>query len=242
MRTHSPAIDRSGNADAEAGMRDPGGGRRSGSTRRPGLVVVVLAVAAACGGSGDTRYRAVAAGPIRQPPVIPPVVTTLAPAETPVDLLGERTAHLSAAQVISVAAALNAGEIAMAQMALPRAVTKDVQGFARVMVRDHGQALRQVTAAGDSTGGAAAPTALLEHTGRAGQQAMMELQPLHGRAFDRAYIDGQVKMHQAALDLIDQRLLPGAKDALLQATLREMRGTVSEHLQVAIQVRAKLED
>ncbi|HET7234165.1 MAG TPA: DUF4142 domain-containing protein [Longimicrobium sp.] len=205
-------------------------------------MVLPLAALAACGGSGQGRFDAVAAGPIKQRRVIPPVVMTLAPAETPVDLLGERTAHLSAAQVIAVAAGLNAGEIVLAQMALPRAVTKDVQGFARVMARDHGQALGQVTTAGDSTGGAAAPTALLEHTERAGQQAMMELQPLRGRAFDRAYIDGQVRMHQAALDLIDQRLLPEAKDALLQAALREMRGTVSEHLQVAIQVREKLED
>lgn len=224
------------------GLDGPEHRKRSAGSRRRWLVVLPLATLAACGGSDQGRFNAVAAAPIKQPPVIPPVVMTLAPAETPVDLLGRRTAHLSAGQVIAVAAALNAGEIAQAQMALPRAVTKDVQSFARVMARDHGQALRQVSAVGDSTGGAAAPTALLEHTGRAGQQVMMELQTLRGRAFDRGYIDSQVRMHQAALDLIDQRLLPEAKDALLQAALREMRGTVSEHLQVAIQVREKLEN
>lgn len=204
------------------------------------LALALAAGAAACDGGGPGRFQAVAAAPVKQPPSIPPVARTLAPAEAPVDLRGERTAHLSAGQIVRTAAALNAGEIVLAQMAVPRAATKDARSFAQVMVRDHGEALRQVSAVGDSTGGAAEPTAVLEHVERSGQQMMMELQPLHGEAFDRAYMDGQIRMHQAALDLIDQRLLPDAKSPLLQGTLREMRGTVEEHLQVAIQVRRKL--
>lgn len=162
--------------------------------------IVLLAWAAGCDAADPGRFRAVAAGPIKPVPAIPPMVQTLAPAETPIDLRGQRTAHLTAGQVAAAAAALNAGEIVLAQVALPRAATQEARSFAGVMVRDHGQALRQVSAAGDSAGGAAEPTAVLEHTERSSQQMMSDLQPLRGLAFDRAYIDGQIQMHQAALD------------------------------------------
>jgi putative membrane protein len=214
--------------------------RGRGAARRAGAAAAVcLAALGACGRDG-VRERAVAAGPAKAAPYIPPVVATTAPAESFLDPMGQANAHLKPGQLVAVMDALNRGEVAQAQLALGRAATDPARSFAQAMARDHAAALQQDAAVADSLKAAPEPSATLEHTERAGQQVMAELGKPAGRAFDQVYLDQQIHLHQAALDLIDQRLLPDASDPLLQGALREQRGTVAGHLQVAIQLRRKL--
>jgi len=205
------------------------------------LIAVLAAMLgmAACGG-GDVRTAAVGAGTAKAAPVVPPVVTTRAPAESFLDPMGQANAHLGPGQIVAVMDAMNRGEVAQAQLALARAASDPARSFAQAMARDHGTALQQDAAVADSLKAAPEPSATLEHTQRAGEQVLAESGKLTGPAFDEMYLDQQVHLHQAALDLIDQRLLPDAKDPLLQGALREQRGTVAGHLQVAIQLRRKL--
>lgn len=216
--------------------------RRGRVLARAGACAIVVSAAAACGRGDDVeaRYRAVAAGPIKGPPNIPAVVNTSAPAEAYLDPLGQRTAHLTSGQIAGALNVMNQGEIALARLELAQGAADPAKTFARTMVSDHGQALQMVAAAADSAHAQPAPSDAAGHTERSAQQEMAALTPLAGRALDRVYLDTQVRMHQAALDAIDQQLLPDAKDPNLQAVLRQLRGKVEEHLQTAIQVRASL--
>jgi len=49
----------------------------------------------------------------------------------------------------------------------------------------------------------------------------------------RGYVDTQVKEHQAVLDLIDQHLLPNAKEAAVKTFITSVRAKVAMHLEHA---------
>jgi putative membrane protein len=60
--------------------------------------------------------------------------------------------------------------------------------------------------------------------------ARAALEPLHGAAFDRAYIDREVAYHQAVLDALDNLLIPSASNAELKQLLVSVRPAIAAHL------------
>ena len=61
-----------------------------------------------------------------------------------------------------------------------------------------------------------------------------------GTAFDRTYIDAQVREHTQVLSLLDDRLIPHAQNADLTKTLRAVRSKVAGHLEMAKDIQATL--
>ena len=72
------------------------------------------------------------------------------------------------------------------------------------------------------------------------QSTMDSLKTMSGADFDKAYMDSQVKMHQQVLDLIDNKLIPAAKDADLKTELQTIRPKIAEHLKMATEIQASL--
>ena len=60
--------------------------------------------------------------------------------------------------------------------------------------------------------------------------ASERMRALAGRAFDRAYIERQIQVHQNVLNLIDTKLMPAAKKKIVKDQLTAMRKTVQDHL------------
>lgn len=140
------------------------------------------------------------------------------------------TIQLSDAQVMHVANTLNSGEITEAQQASERAQSASVRQFADQMIADHTAArqktealaaAQQVVPADNTVSGA-----LRDHV----QQTTMQLNNAADTSYDRAYMSDQVVMHQQAIKLIDETLLPSAESAELDAVLNEMRNAVVVHL------------
>lgn len=95
------------------------------------------------------------------------------------------------------AAAGNAFEIQSSELADTRAERDDVKTFARQMVADHGKARTEMDQVLQSAG-LPAP----EDRPDAFQRATLKrLEAAKGKAFDRAYIDAQVKAHKDATSL-----------------------------------------
>src|SRR5438105_15631842 len=69
-----------------------------------------------------------------------------------------------------------------------------------------------------------------------------ELAKLSGAAFDKAYLDNEIAYHQAVLDMLDQQLIPGAKNAELKDLLTSVRPAFAAHLDHAKETRANLKD
>lgn len=109
------------------------------------------------------------------------------------------------------AAIAGMAEVAEAQLALSKAQRDDVKQFAQRMIDDHTKAndqLKQLAAAKQIT----LPTALdAKHKA---EQARLE--KLSGAAFDRAYIEAQVKAHQQAVSLFKTEAEKGGDAELKQ--------------------------
>jgi putative membrane protein len=60
---------------------------------------------------------------------------------------------------------------------------------------------------------------------------------LSGDALEKAYVDREVKTHQAMLAALDGQLIPSAKSEDLQRRLIELRAETAAHLQHAQDVQ-----
>jgi putative membrane protein len=138
--------------------------------------------------------------------------------------------RLSEAQVIGVAAAINATEIEAATLAQARAVSTGARDYATMMIAMH-TATQQRQAA---LGIAPAPSPAQTTVNTLAAAALQRLQSTPaGSAFDAAYLQSQYSLHGNARDLIDSLLLPSATTAALRDELNRTRGEVVTHLKLA---------
>ncbi|PYQ26365.1 MAG: hypothetical protein DMF56_24745 [Acidobacteria bacterium] len=143
--------------------------------------------------------------------------------------------RMAANDVAGILATANQGEIDQANAALSKATNADVRAFAQMMVTDHtnaGNTARDVFARNGITPADNTTTSELKTSG---QRSMTNLNAYSGAAFDRAYMQSQVDMHQWLLTNLDTVLIPSARGDL-RNFLETTRGTVSSHLDRARQI------
>jgi putative membrane protein len=147
---------------------------------------------------------------------------------------------LNDGEIIGVAIAANKGEIQMAEVAAKRATRADVKQFAAMMKTHHTQGLQKAKSVETKTKLTAADSEVTQQLDAETQAAMKDLRDKDGIAFDRAYMDSQVKAHADLLGTIDRRLVPGASHGDVKTLLTEMRRVVSDHLTAAEDIQKKL--
>jgi putative membrane protein len=146
--------------------------------------------------------------------------------------------NLSDAQIAGVLDAVNLGEVQQAHLAQEKATEPAVRNYANAMMNGHQAAARQQAEVLDQRGIAPQETDLSRQLRQQSQQEEQRLSQLEGPAFDRAYIQAQIRSHQDALNLIDQQLLPNASDPAYRAYLEQLRGHLQQHLSQAQQVQS----
>lgn len=142
-------------------------------------------------------------------------------------------------EILGVLQTINVNEMTAAQHAASSASSKDVREFAQEMVKDHRTGENGVTAAAKVVGATRTSDTSKKIATESKEMAAM-LSKEKGAAYDRAYIADQVKMHQGALDTIDNELMPKATNAKVKDLLTKTRGVVAEHLEKAKALQAKL--
>jgi putative membrane protein len=222
---------------------------------------LVSLVALGCGGSDqpakspdETTTTAMAAPPPPTPgePVSAAGAATTGregdPSQTPPAALStgngpsptEAQPTLSDAQIIEITHTANAGEIEQARLAQTKAKDARVKKLAAMMIKDHSDAdakgLKLAKKA--SLTPATSPTA--ESLKSDAESNTTALKSQMGADFDKAYVDAQVKEHQAVLDTIDQKLVPSAQNADLKAYLADVRTAVAMHLDHAKDLQSAL--
>jgi putative membrane protein len=164
-----------------------------------------------------------AAEPMTAPPPAAQTTQTATPAAS----------TLTDDEILQVTHTANLGEIEQGALAIAKARDSRVRELASMMVNDH--------TAADATGmtlmqSGLTPTRseLSSSLENQAQAATMSLRSqLAGGDFDAAYVDTQVKEHEAVLDTIDQKLLPAARSAALRRYLGDVRPKIVMHLRHA---------
>ncbi|KTD55558.1 hypothetical protein Lsan_3110 [Legionella santicrucis] len=135
--------------------------------------------------------------------------------------------------ILADIAVIDKTEILLAVIASNKKASADVMDFAKMMIDQHGSNLTQVLEIANSVHLKSLSSNASNKLTTEGNEIMMKLGGLQGEQFDKAYIDGMVKGHQAALELIDNQLMKKAKTESIKNFLSNTRDAVVQHLDKA---------
>jgi putative membrane protein len=218
-----------------------------------GLSVVSIVATVACGGADqppkppDNAATSIpdTTGSDSSTMSSPAPAASAAPSDTapmaaaPSDTTPTAQPLLSDDQILQVVHTANQGEIAQAKLAKTKAKDARVKKLAAMMIKDHSDADHKAMALAKKLNGPT-PSATSTSLESDAQNNTTTLESESGADFDKGYVDTQVKEHQAVLDLIDQQLLPNAKDAGVKTFVTAVRAKVAAHLHHAQELQAAL--
>lgn len=142
--------------------------------------------------------------------------------------------------MLGILHALNAGEIEQAQLAKTHAKDARVKKFAEQMINQHGESQQKASQLAKNESTAGADSSVVNDLKIANNADIDMLKGASATDFDTMYMSNQVKQHQAALDMITNRLIPAATDAKLKTMLETTRGVVEKHLKSANEIQQGL--
>ena len=147
---------------------------------------------------------------------------------------------LSDPEVAHVAVTANSIDIDMAKLVPSHTTNAAVRQFATTMITDHSAVNAEAAALATKLGVTPKDNAVSQSLQSGATSARVSLDPLHGAAFDRAYMDREVAYHQAVLDAIDKLLVPTTENAELRKLLVDVRPAIATHLEHAKHLRSQL--
>ena len=147
---------------------------------------------------------------------------------------------LSDPEVAHVAVTANSIDIELAKLAQSRTGSRAVKQFATTMITDHSAVNAQASALATRLAVTPKHNAVSQSLLEGASEARAAIEPLKGKAFDKAYIDREVAYHQAVLDALDQLLIPTTSNAELKQLLVDVRPAIAAHLAHARKLQSTL--
>ncbi len=149
------------------------------------------------------------------------------------------TTTLTDVNIVALLDEANAGDSAMGKLASTKGTSASVKEFGRDMMRDH----HKLREAGQTLAKKEnlAPQAPANDTLATASGKMHDnlTQMAKGKDWDKAYIDNEVAVHQAVLNLL-QTASNSAQDTALKSLITKAQPTIQAHLQKAQSVQSKL--
>ncbi|HEY7634596.1 MAG TPA: DUF4142 domain-containing protein [Gemmatimonadales bacterium] len=173
---------------------------------------------------------------IRYSPI--PLLLTLA--FSPQAQAQSTTSDLSDPEVAHVAVTADNIDIELAKLAQSRTDNPGVKQFATTMITDHSAVNAKAKALAGKLQVTPKDNDVSQSLLKGAAEARGKIEPLKGKAFDRAYIDREVAYHQAVLDELDQVLIPTTSNAELKQLLVGVRPAFATHLEHAKQLQSQL--
>jgi putative membrane protein len=158
--------------------------------------------------------------------------TAPAPAPAPPPLTDE--------QIAAITVAADTGEIDQAKAAQGKAKDAKVKKFAQTMITHHGESKKKIEGIVKKAKLTPADNDMSTKLAGDSKAAIDSWKDLKGADFDKAYIDAQVKNHQAVLDALDKQILPAVKNEELKKQIEGFRPKVEAHLKEAQDIQAHL--
>jgi putative membrane protein len=150
------------------------------------------------------------------------------------------TPKLSDPEVAHVAVTANSIDVDLAKLAQSRTGNPDVKQFATTMITDHSAVNAQATALATKLGVTPEDNAVSQSLLKGAAEARTAIEPLKGKAFDRAYVDREVAYHQAVIDALNEVLVPNTSNAELKKLLVDVRPAFEAHLAHAKKLQGAL--
>jgi putative membrane protein len=173
----------------------------------------------------------------QSPPAQPPATPTAAPAQPDMPKAPAAVKHASASADARFAMQAWEGgmmEVAKGKLAAQKGAHEGVKQFGQKLVDDHAKVndeLKSIASAKNIT----LPDEMKSPT----QPALAKLEKLEGAAFDRAYVEDQVRDHEKTIALFEREVKTG-KDAELKAFAEKTLPALKEHLTMVQDLKTKV--
>lgn len=200
----------------------------SKSIPRFALFIAMCTSVAACNRESDRHEESRDAVDVREEIIAPPPATS-AVAAAPTTTTSPESAEDALAQV----AAVDSHEVAAAEQARAKQVTGAVLEYANLLHREHATNLEAGKALAAELGARTASSPAADALREKGRAELAALDAKSGKDYEKAYIDAMVKGHTEALALLDDRLVPSAKNEATRNFLTNSRDHVAMHLERA---------
>ena len=149
-------------------------------------------------------------------------------------------ASMNDPQIATVALTAHQIDIDRGKLALKHTHNDEVKQFAEQMVHDHQAGIDEAMALAKRLGVKPEQSDTSKSLKKDAQKVTARLKKEKGAAFDKDYIDTEVKYHEAVIDAVKNTLVPGAKNGDLKTLLETAVPTLEGHLQHATMVQAQL--
>lgn len=143
-------------------------------------------------------------------------------------------------QIAMIAVTADTIDIDAGKLAAEKTTNPKVKEFADLMVRDHTSVNQQATALAKKLNLTPEESPTSKSLKADADKEMTRLQGLTGAAFDKAYVDNEVRYHEKVLGAVDKNLIPNAKNAELKNLLESARPIFVSHLNHAKEVQSSL--
>jgi putative membrane protein len=146
---------------------------------------------------------------------------------------------ISDAEIAAVLEVINRAEIQQAELANERAEAAEVRGFAASQLTDHRAAVERQDAILQERGIPTRDNPTSRDLELRSAETRDLLADLDGADFDRAYLDAQLRQHRRLIAMLDEELIPAARDPQYRVFLAQQRGELARHLQAVEQLRTR---
>jgi len=143
-------------------------------------------------------------------------------------------------QIAHIVVTANQIDIDAGNLALKKTESAEVKEFANLMVTDHTGVNKQATELVGKLKVTPADNDTSKSLTKDAAANMKQLNMMKGNAFDKEYIDHEVKYHKLVLKTIDESLLPNAQNAELKDLIIKVRPAIAAHLDHAIKLQNKM--
>ena len=167
-----------------------------------------------------------------------PMATTTA--ATPTTTTMKEDQILTDAQILQVTHTANSGEVAQGKLAQEKAKDPRVKKLAAMMVSDHDDADKKGASLAKKEGLDLTDSTTATTLKTDAERLTDDIRAKTGNDFDKAYIEAQVREHQAVLDTIDGKLMPNVKDSDVKSYLADVRPKIEAHLKHAQKLQSDL--
>jgi putative membrane protein len=134
------------------------------------------------------------------------------------------------ANILAALIASNEHEVKVGEIVAGKTKRADVKRYAKMLMKDHGGALKKIDALESKMGVDAMDDENVRMMRDQSSQKMSKLNGLTGKELDDAFLQMAVDDHRMTLERIDGKLLPAAQNEDLRALMTGMRPTVQHHL------------
>lgn len=169
-------------------------------------------------------------------------IALMLPAFSATAQTGDKKGDLTDAEIAHIVVTANDVDIEAGNLAKKKAKQEDVHAYAHRMITDHTDVNKQAKDLVKKLNVTPKDNPISQSLKDDGKTNLEKLKGLSGKEFDKAYIDGEITLHQKVIDVADNKLVPSVKNEELKALLGQVRPSLVSHREHAEKIKGMLGD